>query len=172
MSKLKLDDIVQVTNTNNDMIRGVVGTIVHADPRDDTYLLRIYSADYPGVGWEMTGTESELPHGLVSTYTNDDHYNFYWVGASEIVLRNTTEEEEEVKETKYHDSHYKDCVFEPITAMQGLMSREQFKGFLMGNAIKYRLRAGHKGNALSDIDKALRYEEWLKEFEEEGEITL
>lgn len=171
MKEFKIDDIVKVTKSDIDDMKGVVGTIVRVDRDDDTYLLRISSADYPGVGWAMTGTESELPHGLVSTYANDDHYTFYWVGASQIVLRNTTEEEE-VKETEYHDAHYKDCVFEPITVMQELMSREQFKGFLMGNVLKYRLRAGHKESILSDIYKASRYEQWLKEFEEEGEITL
>lgn len=172
MKEFKIGDIVLVKYTDNDVIKGVVGTIVHDDPRDDTYLLRIYSADYPGVGWEMTGSENALPHGLVSTYTNDDRFNFYWVDATEIGLLAPKEEEEEVKDTAYHDGHYKDCVLEPIIVMQGLLSSEQFEGFLLGNALKYRLRAGHKENALSDIDKALRYEQWLKEFKEEGEITL
>ena len=52
------------------------------------------------------------------------------------------------------------------------MTKEQFKGFLMGNALKYRLRAGHKEDAQQDIDKALRYEKWLKEYEQTGEIIV
>lgn len=35
--------------------------------------------------------------------------------------------------------------------------------FDLGNALKYVLRAPHKGNALLDYQKALQYLEWAKE---------
>ena len=52
------------------------------------------------------------------------------------------------------------------------LTKEQFEGFLLGNIIKYRVRAGHKDDAKKDIDKAMRYEQWLREFQEHGTITL
>lgn len=72
----------------------------------------------------------------------------------------------------YHDKHYNGCIIEPILLMQQYLTKEQFEGFLLGNIIKYRVRAGHKDDAKKDIDKAMRYEQWLREFQEKGTITL
>lgn len=72
----------------------------------------------------------------------------------------------------YHDKHYNGCIIEPILLMQKHLTSEQFEGFLLGNIIKYRVRAGHKDDAKKDIDKAMRYEQWLREFQEKGTITL
>lgn len=72
----------------------------------------------------------------------------------------------------YHDKHYQGCIIEPILLMQRYLTKEQFEGFLLGNIIKYRVRAGHKDDAKKDIDKAMRYEQWLREFQERGTITL
>lgn len=72
----------------------------------------------------------------------------------------------------YHDKHYNGCIIEPILLMQKHLTKSQFEGFLLGNIIKYRVRAGHKDDAKKDIDKALRYEQWLREFQEHGTITL
>ena len=72
----------------------------------------------------------------------------------------------------YHDKHYNGCIIEPILLMQQHLTKEQFEGFLLGNIIKYRVRAGHKDDAKKDIDKAMRYEQWLREFQEKGTITL
>jgi hypothetical protein len=35
-----------------------------------------------------------------------------------------------------------------------------FEAYCFGNELKYRLRAGFKGDAQEDIDKALKYEEF------------
>lgn len=72
----------------------------------------------------------------------------------------------------YHDKHYNGCIIEPILLMQKYLTKEQFEGFLLGNIIKYRVRAGHKDDAKKDIDKAMRYEQWLREFQEKGALTL
>ena len=46
----------------------------------------------------------------------------------------------------------------PIEAMkQGLISQEQYSGFLIGNIIKYVVRAGKKDNAIEDLRKAKDY---------------
>ena len=45
---------------------------------------------------------------------------------------------------------------------QGLISKEEFIGFIKGNIIKYVVRCGKKGNPIEDIDKAIDYLHLLK----------
>lgn len=60
--------------------------------------------------------------------------------------------------------YYKKYGLSPIGAFnQGLISKEEFIGFCRGNVIKYTVRAGHKYDALSDINKAIDYLEYMKE---------
>ena len=72
--------------------------------------------------------------------------------------------------SKDEKSNYYDAggieVFEVIRAK---LTDEQFKGFLLGNAIKYSLRCNWKGTFLRDIEKCSNYSKWLKEFEEKAE---
>lgn len=56
--------------------------------------------------------------------------------------------------------HYKKAAMQPIEVMQTLLSPEQFEGFLLGNIIKYRMRAQFKGQEVSDHEKALQYAYW------------
>lgn len=73
---------------------------------------------------------------------------------------------------RYHDSHYKTSVLEPILVMQKMFTHEEFVGFLKGNILKYRLRLGHKDDIQNEMDKIQRYEQWLEEAEQGKEITL
>ena len=54
-------------------------------------------------------------------------------------------------------THYKDLNIQPWDAMQSWLTPEQFEGFLRGNAIKYLARAGGKGPASQDYQKAAHY---------------
>ena len=45
---------------------------------------------------------------------------------------------------------------------QGLISKEEFIGFIKGNEVKYVVRCGKKGNPIEDIDKAISYLQLLK----------
>jgi hypothetical protein len=60
-------------------------------------------------------------------------------------------------------SHYKDMVIQPWEAMENLLTHEEFIGFLKGNYLKYVLRAGRKGAAQEDVDKARHYQMKLDE---------
>jgi hypothetical protein len=51
---------------------------------------------------------------------------------------------------------------QPLEVMQRLMTAEQFKGFLLGNCIKYRMRCEQKGQRESDLYKARQYAYWLE----------
>lgn len=54
-------------------------------------------------------------------------------------------------------THYKDMPIEPWELMAGVLTPEEFRGFLKGNAIKYALRAGRKAGASDDAEKARHY---------------
>jgi hypothetical protein len=58
---------------------------------------------------------------------------------------------------------------QPLEVMQRVMTAEQFKGFLLGNSIKYRMRCEQKGQRDSDLYKARQYAYWL-EMAKEGRI--
>lgn len=62
-----------------------------------------------------------------------------------------------------YNGHYAEMKKQPIEVMQEILSDEEFAGFLMGNYIKYVMRAGHKAGETYDKDmaKANRYAEWL-----------
>lgn len=53
-------------------------------------------------------------------------------------------------------SHYQQVEIQPWDAMAAWMTKEEFVGFLKGNAIKYLARANLKGGA-EDIRKARHY---------------
>lgn len=65
-----------------------------------------------------------------------------------------------MKQPKYYDSNG----LSPIDSMkQGLISKEEYIGFLKGNVIKYVIRCDKKENAISDINKAIHYLTILRE---------
>lgn len=53
--------------------------------------------------------------------------------------------------------HYRQGGIEAIDAIQASMTREEFKGYLKGNAQKYLWRYRHKGRPVEDLRKAKWY---------------
>ena len=53
--------------------------------------------------------------------------------------------------------HYRQGGIEAIDAIQASMTREEFKGYLKGNAQKYLWRYRHKGKPAEDLRKAKWY---------------
>lgn len=68
-------------------------------------------------------------------------------------------------------AHYHGAV-EPIELMQSILTPDEFKGFLKGNAIKYAFRAGRKAGepAYKDKTKFLVYSNWLQNYQDKGTI--
>lgn len=63
-------------------------------------------------------------------------------------------------------SHYQvEGIPEAIEIMQGLMTKEQFEGFLWGNILKYAYRYGRKGDKKETAGKIKWYAEKLEEVE-------
>ena len=69
------------------------------------------------------------------------------------------------RDTTYYDKHYSNMDKQPIEVMQETLTHHEFIGFLKGNIIKYKYRAGLKeGESYhKDKTKQARYEYWLKE---------
>jgi len=65
--------------------------------------------------------------------------------------------------------HYITKHVQPWQAMESWMSKEQFVGFLRGNAIKYLARCDDKGGIL-DLKKARHYLDRLIELQEGAPI--
>lgn len=67
--------------------------------------------------------------------------------------------------------YYKGNGLSPIGAFkQGLMSKEQYKGFIKGNIIKYVVRAGSKDDELKDMEKARNYIDFYIELLQKEEV--
>ena len=70
---------------------------------------------------------------------------------------------EKKHEQSEQPDYYKSNGLSPMDAFEkGLLSKEEFIGFIKGNVIKYTVRAGKKDDPIRDIDKAIDYLEWLK----------
>lgn len=128
---------------------------------------------------DMSNCESTPPHEsgyavVVDIPVNPDTdeaviYGVRFRGSDELVLVNEHRvtpiiDDEDTQEDIMHNKHYRDSIVEPILVMQAFFSHDELIGFLKGNILKYRLRAGHKGTKeemQSDLDKIRVYEKWL-----------
>lgn len=72
---------------------------------------------------------------------------------------------------KKENTHYDAGGFSLLDIIKDNLSPEQYKGFLLGNLIKYAIRhtcrSQWKGQETSDFKKASDYAKWLREFEDE-----
>ena len=64
--------------------------------------------------------------------------------------------------------HYNTGNIECIDAMEAMLSKEEFIGYLRGNSFKYRWRMRHKGRAIQDLQKSQWYENKLLSIIEKG----
>lgn len=88
--------------------------------------------------------------------------DFDYDGEIEIIC----EDLNKVEYSAVNPSHYQVAgIPEAIEIMQGLMTKEQFEGFLWGNIIKYAYRYGRKGDKKETAGKIEWYAKKLKEVE-------
>ena len=101
--------------------------------------------------------------------------NLAGVVCYEVRLRGTDTyivvKEDKVQEVVKHDKHYLESVVEPIKVMEKLFTKEELKGFIKGNILKYRLRMGHKDDIQKEMDKIRVYEQWLAKLERGEALT-
>lgn len=65
-----------------------------------------------------------------------------------------------------HPDHYTQHPMECIDVLRVILTPEEFRGFLLGNMLKYRWRADHKGQREQDLAKAAWYQKALAALEE------
>jgi hypothetical protein len=68
----------------------------------------------------------------------------------------------EARQHQVAGEHYTSKDIQPWDAMESWMTEEQFKGFLLGNVIKYIARFQDKGGRI-DLQKAQHYLDKLME---------
>lgn len=119
------------------------------------------------------GVVKGIDNGKIAV--NGDHNTWYWGDPHDLKFTGMTEKsgssfsthgkQQEVPQdtssgASDHQNHYKAAARQPIEFMQELMSPEAFDGFLLGNILKYRLRAGFKDDTEKDLEKAAQYAHW------------
>lgn len=67
------------------------------------------------------------------------------------------DEGKEEPELVNHPAHYNEHPMECIDVLRVLLTPEEFRGFCLGNALKYRWRRKHKGAEGQDMKKAEWY---------------
>jgi hypothetical protein len=67
--------------------------------------------------------------------------------------------------------YYGDLKMMPIEYLMISMNKDEFKGYLKGNIVKYIIRADNK-NGIDDYQKACVYARWLEEFVRTGTIVF
>jgi hypothetical protein len=58
-------------------------------------------------------------------------------------------------------SYYDIGNIEVMRVIEAKLTKEQFEGFLLGNILKYSMRANYKGDFKRDIEKVRTYSEML-----------
>jgi hypothetical protein len=71
--------------------------------------------------------------------------------------------ENDKKVTNHPQRYGGDSTYECIKVLKAWMPKEQYYGFLRGNAIKYLCRVGKKDDEVQDIEKSLWYVNKLHE---------
>ncbi len=62
-------------------------------------------------------------------------------------------------------SYYDAGGIEVLEIIKSKLTPEQYKGFLLGNCIKYSTRANFKGCFDRDVEKIINYSTWLREID-------
>lgn len=60
----------------------------------------------------------------------------------------------------HNPKHYQQFGMEVIDIIRHVLGPEGFRAYCIGNELKYRLRAGDKGDAAQDLAKAMKYREF------------
>lgn len=92
-------------------------------------------------------------------------------GTDTYIVVNEDRVQKVAEEDNKHDKHYLEAVVEPIKVMEKMFTKEELKGFIKGNILKYRLRMGHKDDIQKEMDKIRVYEQWLEKLER-GEALI
>lgn len=135
-----------------------VGVVTKVDVSDPTYPIT--------VEW----TKDSLYAGIYSVFTSQGHYYSDCADSVSDIALLAAEEEDTMEENKIkmddaiNPSHYQvEGIPEAIDIIEGVMTKEQFEGFLWGNIIKYAYRYGRKGDKKETAGKIAWYAKKLED---------
>jgi hypothetical protein len=118
-------------------------------------------------GWYEYGRVYEIQHGYHCTNKIKCIAENQWKPKTPILEEcesKTGWHGEEKSEAVEHPAHYTAYPVEVIDiiklALEEAYGPDGFKAYCLGNEIKYRMRAGLKGDTLEDIKKAMKYKEF------------
>lgn len=130
-----------------------------------------------GVAHKMEGKMWKVKyHDGTHTYTTESAFkNHFVIPELEVNFEDSKCDGVEPDVEVYFESdlidnqiHYTVNGIQPIQIMKANMTKEELRGFLEGNILKYPLRYKHK-NGLEDLKKAKTYLTWLiEDIEERG----
>lgn len=130
-----------------------------------------------GVAHKMEGKMWKVKyHDGTHTYTTESAFkNHFVIPELEVNFDDSKCDGVEPDVEVYFESdlidnqiHYTVNGIQPIQIMKANMTKEEYRGFLEGNILKYPLRYKHK-NGLEDLKKAKTYLSWLiEDIEERG----
>ena len=135
-----------------------------------SYVVRYY-IDYKNHGIDVIFNDKEVAekHAKMMTEQDEDincHYRVY----EEIVYNPFDERrsigimhDRKLEDLVNHPSHYNQGGIETLDIIKMSLTKEEYKGYLKGNVLKYRERAQFKGNAEQDYAKAKFYFDELEE---------
>lgn len=86
------------------------------------------------------------------------------------IINGGAQPEDSEAEAVDHPDHYNQHAMECIDALRLILTKPEFRGFCLGNMVKYRWRRGGKGKAGEDMKKADWYESELSVARGEEEI--
>ncbi len=101
-----------------------------------------------------------------STLNSKYKYQLQWDEESEEYKDNAPNEHPVFGEQNMVDNppHYNNGSIECIEAIEAMLNKEEYIGYLRGNALKYRWRFRYKKKPFEDLRKARWYEERLMKF--------
>jgi len=131
----------------------------------------VFTACRPTKGFKMIGGKSLAKHLEDETVKKTQEkiqegveYQHTGIFADECTCENCTQCQnigmsERPNESKYYDAGE----ISVIDYMKSKLTPEQYKGFLLGNVLKYSGRANFKGTFKDDVRKCATYSRWLDE---------
>ena len=143
---------------------GLIGTIQRHDDCDGTWLVRFndFTGGHTfegGSGWYCYEDSIELLKGMAPAGLCSN---------TPVTAEDIRKAVESIGDTVNHPDHYTAGGMEVIDILQAKLTPEQFKGFLIGNVLKYTFRFDKK-NGTEDIKKAQWYLAKLQATQEGGD---
>jgi len=168
MSKFKVGDRVILVNSGMEAVITEVNRDSAFPYKVDTRIGELYAGEHAmklkrlndatPEEWDATRqpgpwTAEEWDESRMDVIGQNGGDGLHYQNDGEFVIMNNT-----VTNNVSKPKHYKILDCEAIDMIVDTLTQDEFKGYCFGNILKYRLRAGKKGDALEDLAKADEYE--------------